>query len=342
MSVLFADLVGFTTLAEGRDPEETRELLTQYFSLAREVIDRYGGTVEKFIGDAVMAVWGAPVAREQDAELAVRAALELVGTVGTLGPSIQARAGVLTGEAAVTIGAVGQGMVAGDLVNTASRLQSAALPGSVLVGETTERAANQAIAFEPVGEQSLKGKAAPVPAWRALRVVAELGGKNRADRLEAPFVGRDDELRLLKDLFHATGRDKRPRLVSVMGPGGIGKSRLAWEFLKYVGGLLDDTYWHSGRSPAYGQGITFWSVGEMVRRRAGLLETDDEATTRQKVADTVARWVRADDERRWVETALLALLGLEQPPSGGRDELFAAWRTFFERIAASGTTVLLF
>ena len=342
VSVLFADLVGFTTLAEGRDPEETRELLTQYFSLAREVIDRYGGTVEKFIGDAVMAVWGAPVAREQDAELAVRAALELVGTVGTLGPSIQARAGVLTGEAAVTIGAVGQGMVAGDLVNTASRLQSAALPGSVLVGETTERAANQAIAFEPVGEQSLKGKAAPVPAWRALRVVAELGGKNRADRLEAPFVGRDDELRLLKDLFHATGRDKRPRLVSVMGPGGIGKSRLAWEFLKYVGGLLDDTYWHSGRSPAYGQGITFWSVGEMVRRRAGLLETDDEATTRQKVADTVARWVRADDERRWVETALLALLGLEQPPSGGRDELFAAWRTFFERIAASGPTVLLF
>ncbi|MBA2373520.1 MAG: AAA family ATPase [Chloroflexi bacterium] len=342
VSVLFADLVGFTTLAEGRDPEETRDLLTRYFDLAREVIERYGGTVEKFIGDAVMAVWGAPVAREDDAELAVRAALELVDTVSTLGPSIQARAAVLTGEAAVTVGAVGQGMVAGDLVNTASRLQSVAAPGSVLVGEATQRAASRAIAFEPLGEQALKGKASPVPAWRALRVVAELRGTNRAEGLEAPFVGRDDELRLLKDLFHATGRDKRPRLVSVMGPGGIGKSRLAWEFLKYVGGLVEDTWWHSGRSPAYGQGVTFWSLGEMIRRRAGLLETDDDTTTRQKVSDTVARWVPLQDERRWVETALLVLLGLDQPPSGGRDELFAAWRTFFERIAASGPTVLLF
>jgi len=342
VSILFADLVGFTTLAEGRDPEETRDLLTRYFGLAREVIERYGGTVEKFIGDAVMAVWGAPVARENDAELAVRAALELVDAVKTLGPSIQARAGVLTGEAAVTLGAVGQGMVAGDLVNTASRLQSVAPPGSVLVGEATERAASRAIAFEPAGEQVLKGKAAPVPAWRALRVVAEIGGTNRAEGLEAPFVGREGELRLLKDLFHATGRDKRPRLVSVMGPGGIGKSRLAWEFLKYVGGMVEDTWWHSGRSPAYGQGITFWALGEMIRRRAGLLETDDEATTRKKVGDTVAHWVPAEDERRWVETALLALLGLGEPPAGGRDELFAAWRTFFERIAASGPTVLLF
>jgi class 3 adenylate cyclase/tetratricopeptide (TPR) repeat protein len=342
VSVLFVDLVGFTTLAEGRDPEETRDLLTRYFSLAREVIARYGGTVEKFIGDAVMAVWGAPVARENDAELAVRAGLELVDAVKALGPSIQARAGVLTGEAAVTLGAIGEGMVAGDLVNTASRLQSVAPPGSVLVGEATQRAASRAIVFEPAGEQMLKGKAAPVPAFRALRVVAELGGTNRAGGLEAPFVGRDDELRLLKDLFHATGRDKRPRLVSVMGPGGIGKSRLAWEFLKYIGGLVDDTWWHSGRSPAYGQGITFWALGEMIRRRADLLEGDDEATTRQKVGETAARWVPVEDERRWVETALLALLGLGEALPGGRDELFAAWRTFFERIAASGPTILLF
>jgi class 3 adenylate cyclase/tetratricopeptide (TPR) repeat protein len=342
VSVLFADLVGFTTLAEGRDAEETRELLSHYFDLARDVIARYGGTVEKFIGDAVMAVWGAPVAHEDDAERAVRAGLELVDAVRGLGQGIAARAGVLTGEAAVTLGATNQGMVAGDLVNTASRLQSVAPPGAVLVGEATQRAASRAIVFEKAGEQTLKGKAAPVPAFRALRVVAEIGGTNRAEGLEAPFVGRDDELRLLKDLFHATARDKRPRLVSVLGPAGIGKSRLAWEFLKYAGGLVEDTYWHSGRSPAYGEGITFWALGEMIRRRAGLLETDDEATTRRKLGDTVARWVPAEDERRWVETALLALLGLGEPLPGGRDELYAAWRTFFERIAGAGPTVLLF
>jgi class 3 adenylate cyclase/tetratricopeptide (TPR) repeat protein len=342
VSVLFADLVGFTTLAEGRDPEETRELLTRYFGLAREVIDRHGGTVEKFIGDAVMAVWGAPVAREDDAERAVRAGLELIAGVKTLGPGIEARAGVLTGEAAVTLGATGEGMVAGDLVNTASRLQSIAPPGSVVVGETTERAANRAIAFEPLGDQQLKGKSAPVPAFRALRVVAEIGGRNRAEGLEAPFVGRDDDFRLLKDLFHATGRDKRPRLVSVMGPAGIGKSRLAWEFSKYTDGLVEDTYWHAGRSPSYGEGVTFWALGEMIRRRAELLEVDDEATTRQKIAETVRRWVPDETQQRWIENALLALLGLGESLPGGRDELFAAWRTFFERIAEHGTTVLLF
>jgi len=342
VSVLFADLVGFTTLADGRDPEETRALLTRYFGLARDVIERYGGTVEKFIGDAVMAVWGAPIAHEDDAERAVRAGLELVDAVTSLGSSIQARAGVLTGEAAVTLGATGEGMVAGDLVNTASRLQSVAPPGAVLVGETTERAANRAIVFEPAGEQMLKGKASPVPASRALRVVAELGGRNRAEGLEAPFVGRDDEFRLLKDLFHATGRDRRVRLVSVVGPAGIGKSRLAWEFSKYSDGLVEDTWWHSGRSPSYGEGITFWALGEMIRRRCGLLETDDDATTRLKVNEAVIRWVPDEGERRWVEAALLALLGSGDAPPGGRDELFAAWRTFFERIAARGTTVLLF
>ena len=136
-----------------------------------------------------------------------------------LGPGLEARGGVLTGEAAVTLGAIGQGMVAGDLVNTASRLQSAAAPGTVLVGEATQRAASIAITFEPAGEQYLKGKAAPVAAWRAVRVVAQRRGRGREDRLEAPFVGRDAELRLLKDLFHATTRERRVRLVSITGPG---------------------------------------------------------------------------------------------------------------------------
>jgi class 3 adenylate cyclase/tetratricopeptide (TPR) repeat protein len=342
VSILFADLVGFTTLSDGRDPEEARDLLSRYFGLAREVIERYGGTVEKFIGDAVMAVWGAPVAREDDAELAVRAGLDLVDIVKTLGPTIQARAGVLTGEAAVTIGATGEGMVAGDLVNTASRLQSAAAPGTVRVGESTERAASGAIAFEPVGEQSLKGKAAPVASWRALRVVAQRGGKGRSDLPEPPFVGRDEELRLLKELLAATGRDRRPRLVSVTGPGGLGKSRLAWELEKYIDGLAEPIYWHRGRSPAYGEGITFWALGEMVRGRAGLAEGDDEATTRERVAATVAEYVPGEEDRRFVEPALLTLLGLDAPPPGGRDALFAAWRIFFEHVAMKGTSVLVF
>ncbi len=340
VSVLFADLVGFTGLAEGMDAEETRELLSRYFELARDVVQRHGGTVEKFIGDAVMAVWGAPSAREDDAERAVRAALALVDAVHALGPAVQARAGVLTGEAAVTLGAVGQGMVAGDLVNTASRLQSAAAPGTVLVGESTQRAASRSIVFEAVGEQPLKGKAVPVPAWRALRVVAERGGRNRSETLEAPFVGRADELRLLKELYHATSREKRARLISVIGPAGIGKSRLAWEFLKYVDGLVERVWWHDGRSPAYGEGISFWALGEMIRERAGLREDADERTTRAKIAEVLAAHVPDPDEQRWIEPALLALLGWETGVAP--EQLFGAWRTFFERLAATGPVVLVF
>ena len=340
VTVLFADLVGFTPFAEERDAEDVRDTLSRYFDLCSDIIGRYGGTVEKFIGDAVMAVWGAPIAHEDDAERAVRAALDLVEAVRTLGPSAQARAGVLTGEAAVTLGATNQGMVAGDLVNTAARLQSVAPAGAVLVGEATFRAASEAIAFEPVGDQTLKGKQTPVPAWRATRVVAERGGRNRSEGLEAPFVGRADELRLLKDLFHATGRETKVRLVSVMGPAGIGKSRLAWEFLKYVDGLVETTYWHSGRSPSYGEGITFWALGEMIRGRCELLEGDDEASTRRKVADTVAQWVPDEDERRWIEPALLTLLGIDSGMAA--EQLFGAWRTFFERIASVGTVTLVF
>ncbi len=340
VTILFADLVGFTTLAEGRDAEDTRELLSRYFDLSREVILRYGGTVEKFIGDAVMAVWGAPTAHEDDAERAVRAGLELVGAVRSLGPTIEARAGVLTGEAAVTLGATDQGIVAGDLVNTASRLQSVALPGTVLVGEATQRAASAAIVFEAAGEQALKGKAAPVQAWQAVRVVAERGGRKRAESLEAPFVGRDDELRLLKELFHATSRERRARLVSVIGPGGIGKTRLAWEFEKYLDGLVENVWWHDGRSPAYGDGISFWALGEMVRERARLAETDDEPTTRARITETLATHVPDPDERRWIEPALLALLGIESGISS--EQLFGAWRTFFERMAATGPVVMVF
>jgi class 3 adenylate cyclase/tetratricopeptide (TPR) repeat protein len=342
VSVLFTDLVGFTTLAEDRDPEAVRELLSRYFDRATEIVQLHGGTVEKFIGDAVMAVWGAPTAHEDDAERAVRAALELVAAVRGLHPSLQARAGVLTGEAAVTIGATNQGLVAGDLVNTAARLQGVAEPGTVLVGEATRRAAESAIVFEPLGDQSLKGKTAPVPAWVARRVVAQVGGQGRTDTLEAPFVGREEELRQLKETLHAVGRERRVRLVSITGPGGIGKSRLAWELLKYIDGVAEDVWWHRGRSPSYGEGITFLALGEMVRRRAGLTEEDDESTTRERIRIALEEHVRDAAERETIGPALLTLLGVEPAPAGGRDVLFPAWRTFFERIAEQGTTVLVF
>ncbi|MDP9243850.1 MAG: AAA family ATPase, partial [Chloroflexota bacterium] len=346
VSVLFADLVGFTTISEARDAEDVRELLSRYFDACREVVERYGGNVEKFIGDAVMAVWGTPVAQEDDAERAVRSALDLVDAVRRLGeaagvPDLALRAAVHTGEAVVTIGATGMGMVAGDLVNTASRLQSVAPPGSVLVGDGTRQAASEAIVFEAVGEQTLKGKASPVPAFRALRVVARRGGAGRTE-LEAPFVGRDSELRLIKDFYHATARERGPRLVSVIGQAGIGKSRLAWEFHKYLDGVTELVYAHQGRSPAYGEGISFWALGEMVRQRAGIGEGDSETTTRERIAGTLEEFVPDPDERRTLEGPLLQLLGFDDAHPRERGELFLAWRAFFERLADAAPVLMVF
>jgi class 3 adenylate cyclase len=206
VSVLFADLVGSTSSAEGRDPEEVREALTRYFEVAEQVIGRYGGMVEKFIGDAVMAVWGTPTAHEDDAERAVRAALDMVDAVHAIelpgvGPEatpsrMRLRAAVMTGDAAVTLSASGQGMVAGDLVNSASRLQGLAEPGTVLVDDLTKQAADLAIAFETAGERVLRGRTQPLVTWRALRVVAERGGQGRAQGVEPPFIGRAEELRM--------------------------------------------------------------------------------------------------------------------------------------------------
>ena len=347
VSVLFVDLVGFTTLSERRDPEDVRELLSRYFDTARRLVERYGGVVEKFIGDAVMAVWGTPTAQEDDAERAVRAALDLVEAVAVLGSEVgadelAARAGVLTGGAAVTLGAEGQGMVAGDLVNTAARVQAAAAPGTVLVGEATRRASEAAVVYADAGAHQLKGKAEPVPLWRAVRVVAGRGGSLRAAGLEAPFTGRERELRLVKELFHATAEERRARLVSVEGVGGIGKSRLAWEFEKYIDGLLEDVWWHRGRCLAYGEGIAYWALAEMVRMRAEIVEAEPPGTAMAKLAAAVDEHVADPEERRWILPRLAHLLGLEELAATERDDLFSAWRRFFERLSQRGVTVLVF
>ena len=347
VSVLFADLVGFTTLSESRDSEEVRDLLSRYFDACRTVISRYGGTVEKFIGDAVMAVWGAPVANEDDPERAVRAAFDLVEAVSGLGaevgaPDLRVRAGVLTGEATVNLAANGQGMVAGDAVNTASRIQSVAEPGSVFVGETTRRASEAAIAYEDAGIHELKGKAEPVHLWRALRVTAGRGGLMKSEGLEPPFVGRNRELKLVKDLFHACIDEGRSTLVQVTGIAGIGKSRLGWEFFKYMDGVRRVFLWHRGRCLAYGEGVTYWALAEMVRGRAGILEGEDRASATVKLHEAVERYMSDPEDRRFVEPRLAHLIGLEERTAPDKTDLFAGWRLFFERLAEHNPVLMVF
>ncbi|MGH8328151.1 MAG: adenylate/guanylate cyclase domain-containing protein, partial [Steroidobacteraceae bacterium] len=347
MSVLFADLVGFTALSEHRDPEEVRDMLSGYFEHCRALIRRYGGTVEKFIGDAVMAVWGSPVAREDDAERAVRAALALTAAVTAFGeavgmPELRVRAGVLTGNAAVEVGAEGEGMVIGDAVNTASRLQSLAQPGAVLVDDVTRRSAEAAVAFEDAGTHQLKGREESVHAWRALRVVAGAGGARRSVGLEAPLVGRDSELAAIVEAAEQSAADGVARLVCVVGEAGSGKSRLLWEFFKYLDGIEQVRWWHQGRCLSYGEGVGFWALAEMVRARAGISEEEAPDVAREKLRACVYEHVADERERRLVEPRLAHLLRLEERPEADRADLFSGWRLFFERMATSQPLMLAF
>jgi class 3 adenylate cyclase/tetratricopeptide (TPR) repeat protein len=347
VSVLFADLVGFTALSEHRDPEEVRELLSRYFDRCRSLIERYGGTVEKFIGDAVMAVWGTPIAREDDAERAVRAALSLTSAVTLLGeevsmPGLQVRAGVLTGPAAVEVGAESEGMVLGDTVNTASRLQSIAPPGGVLVDEVTRRASDAAIDYEDAGHHRVRGRDQPVHAFTALRVVAGAGGARRADGLEAPFVGRDRELEQIITAAEQSAAEEHARLITLIGEAGTGKSRLLWECEKVMDGSDRFVFWHRGRCLSYGDGVAYWALAEMVRVRAGIAEEDGADSARDKLRSTVERFVGDERERRLVEPRLAHLLGLEQRTAPDRADLFSGWRLFIERMAEQLPVVLVF
>ena len=313
-SVLFGDLVGFTSLSENRDPEEVRELLSRYFTECRTVITRYGGAVEKFIGDAVMAVWGVPVAHEDDAERAVRAGLELAQAVADLGrdvgsPNLSMRVGIVTGEVAVTVGATSEGMVAGDAVNTASRVQSIAEPGQVWVDDATRTLTVAAITYQSTGEHELKGKFERVPLFQAKTVFAQVGGGQRVDGLEAPMVGRDRELRLVKELFHATEETRRPKLVVLDGEPGVGKSRLAWEFEKYIDGLSGTVRWHRGRCLSYGEGVAFWALAEAIRTRLGLVESDTGMVVADQLNASLETYVSDRNERDWLRPRLASSCG---------------------------------
>ena len=280
----------------------------------------------------------------------MRAALDLVAAVAELGheagvPGLAARAGVVTGEVAVTLGAVNEGMVAGDAVNTAARVQSAAEPGSVLVDEATYRLAGSAIGWADAGEHQLKGKAEPQALWRPTRVLSAVGGAQRVDGLEAPLTGRDAELRMLRELFHAAADRRVPRLVLVSGPAGVGKSRLGWEFEKYADGLAGGMWWHRGRCLSYGEGVAFWALAEIVRQRLGIAEEDPAEVAAAKLTAGVDRFVNDQAERAYVSARLARLLGVAFAGDGGaalgREELFAGWRLFFERLATVRPVVLL-
>jgi class 3 adenylate cyclase/tetratricopeptide (TPR) repeat protein len=347
VSVLFADMVGSTTMHEHSDPEDVSELMSNYFERCRTLIERYGGTVVKFIGDAVMAVWGTPVAREDDAERAVRAALSLTRAISGLGeevgmPELRIRAGVLTGSAAVEVGAESEGMILGDSVNTASRLQSLAQPGTVLVDDVTRRASEAAIVYEDAGVHHVKGREQPVHVFTALRVVAGTGGSRRGTGVEAPFVGRDAELQAIIDAGEESVRESRARHVSVVGEAGAGKSRLLWEYFKYIDGIKEEFWWHQGRCLSYGEGVAYWALAEIVRSRAGILEEEGQASAREKLRAAVEAQIPDERERRMVEPRLAHLLRLEERPDADRADLFSGWRLFFERMAESGPVVLVF
>jgi class 3 adenylate cyclase/tetratricopeptide (TPR) repeat protein len=344
VSVLFCDLVGFTAASESADPEEVQARVAPYHARTRKRIEAFGGTVEKFIGDAVMAVFGAPVAHEDDAERAVRAGLailqeieELNGADTTLDLSV--RIGVNTGEAIVLLDArpeQGEAMVTGDVVNTAARIQSAAPVDGVAVGGGTFRATERVFEYEPLEAASAKGKAEPVAMWQALAAVARFGS-DVIRSLTTPLVGRETDLALLRGLFDKTVRDTEVQLVTVVGEPGVGKSRLVAELFAYIEEVPELVTWRQGRCLPYGDGISFWALGDIVKAHAGIYESDSAEQASAKLDALLAE----TEERPWLRARLLPLLGVEsgQPPS--REESFTAWRRFLEGIADHGPLVLV-
>jgi class 3 adenylate cyclase len=345
VTVLFADLVGFTARAEELDPEDVEAILRPYHEGLRTELERFGGTVEKFIGDAVMALFGAPLAHEDDPERAVRAALAIRDWVREEG-EIQVRIAVNTGEALINLGArpeSGEGMAAGDVVNTTARLQSAAPTNGILVGEATYRATRQAIDYRDAGAVEAKGKSTPVAVWEA--VAAHSRVTSEAVSVSSPLVGRDRELAVLRELLVRVGDESSPQLVTLVGVPGIGKSRLVHELMQVVEHRGALTYWRRGRSLPYGEAAPLWALSEIVKAQAGVLESEDADAVQAKLHDEVSRLIPEAREARWVESQLRPLAGVggdEERGADRRDEAFAAWRRFFEGMAEYRPLVLVF
>jgi class 3 adenylate cyclase/tetratricopeptide (TPR) repeat protein len=348
VTVLFADLVGFTSRSEQLDPEDVRAFLSPYYARLRQELERFGGTVEKFIGDAVMALFGAPVAHEDDPERAVRAALAIRDWVLEQEAGLQLRIAVNTGEVLVALGARtshGEGMASGDVVNTTARLQTAAPVNGILVGEVTYRATATVFTYRPAEPVTAKGKTLPVPAWEAVEARSRFGvDLGHVDR--AALVGRVDELGVLTDALKRVQRERSPQLVTVSGVPGIGKSRLVAELFRAVDQNPETiVFWRQGRSLPYGDGVTFWALAEMVKAQAGILETDSQERAEERLRAAVAAIIPDASDAQWVEGHLRPLAGLSSNIDVGsdrREEAFTAWRRFFEALAEQGPLVLVF
>jgi len=345
VTVLFADLVGFTARAEGMDPEDVRAVLAPYHARLRTELESHGGTVEKFIGDAVMALFGAPASHEDDPERAVRAALAIRDWIVEEG-ELELRVAVTTGEALIHLSArpsEGEGMASGDVVNTAARLQAAAPVNGILVDETTYRATEPAIVYEEHAPVPAKGKAEPVSVWEVVEARARFGAEVAAP--DTPLIGRKQERELLASALNRARSERVVQLVTLVGVPGIGKSRLVAELFQTITESPELITWRQGRSLPYGDGVTYWALGEMVKNQAGILETDTAEEAAQKLHDEVARLFTDDAEARSVEARLRLLVGIETTAEQAEDkraESFYAWRRFFEELADKRPAVLVF
>jgi len=349
VSVLFVDLVGFTARSHDADPEDVRAALTPYYRALRAEIERLGGTVEKFIGDAVMAVFGVPVAHEDDAHRAVRAALRITDAIAALnqtssGPDLSIRAAVATGEVLVNLSArpeTGESMVAGDVVNTAARLQHEAPVNGVVVGEVTHRSTTDSITYTELEPVIVNGKPDPIPLWKAV-ATRERAGVDVATRYRTPFVGRDYDLATLKTLFQRTLQESSLQLITVVGEPGVGKSRLLAEFSSSIADLPQPITWRQGRSLPYGDGITFWALGEIIKAQTGIKESDSPDVASGKITDAISALEDDESERAWLQSRLAPLVGADTSDRADQEESFTAWLRFFEAIASTGPLILVF
>ena len=344
VSVLFCDLAGFTASSEAADPEDVARMLAAYFKVARAQIEGHGGVVEKFIGVAVVGVFGVPAAHEDDPERAVRAGLRIVEDAedlrGVGGVPLSLRVGVNTGEALVRLDVVpgsGEGFLAGDAINTAARIQSVAPVNGVAVGVSTFEATGVVFDYTELEPATLKGKSEPVRVFQALASRARLG-TDLTRTHGSPFVGREIDLALLKGLFGKTVAASSVQLVTVVGEPGLGKSRIVAELLGHAQTQAPLLTWRQGRCLPYGDGITFWALGEIVKAQAGILESDGVEAASAKLSEAVPDGV----DREWMAQRLLPLVGVDASGSAGREELFTAWRGFLETVAERSPTVLVF